>query len=1857
MKALSPKKTRSIISKRNYLIIGTLILLYQTSNNLFAQSIMISQYIETNSGSTPKGIEIYNISGANITFSSSNNLRVFQGTNGGSCGSIVNITSGTLTAGQVWVIGTSDLTSFANSNGANLSGTTTFTFAFNGDDALQLYLGSSLQDVIGTCGSDPGSSWSGNGVSTANQNIQTSTGICTGTTSYWTNPSLRFELVADGSTMTGFGDAPTGCAACTAPSTQASAISFSAVDQNTMSLTWTNGDGAGRVVVMNTSNSFTTPSNGSDPAASTIYSSGQQVIYNGSGNTVSVSGLNSSTTYWFRIYEFCNPDRNYNTATSAANPANQATIAPSPLLSANSLTAFGSQCIGSSYGPNSFTITGTTLTSANVTVAALSGYSFSINSIGPFTSSLSMNQPGGSFSTIIYVQFNPIASVNYDGYFTVAGGGAPAITVAASGQGINTTATSTTGASSAITSNAADLAGTISSLGCSNASAYGIEYSTTSGFVNGSGTSVSSSNLVSGNYNSSLSGLNPNTTYYYTSFVTNNGGTTYGSEQSFTTLDLEAPIANAGSTVGDFSFVANWDPVFGASSYELDVSTTPFSSGNADELFISEYVEGSGNNKYIEIFNGTGASVNLSDYRLRLFANGSSSAANDVLLSGSLANNATIVYRNTSASAFGGTSTVNAAVNFNGDDAVALYKISTSSYVDIFGRIGNDPGSQWSLGGNSTADQTLIRNSDIHTGVNVNPTGTGTTAFTTLSTEWTQYASDYVSNLGSHTFISDGATYVPGYQNLSVSGISQTVSGLNSNTTYYYRVRAVTASSTSINSNIITVLTSNLSCASALDVSGFSPTNGPIGTRVTISGSNFSNATSVTFNGVSATYFDIISASEIIAQVPEEGSTGPIRVADNLGCYDNSASNFTLLSLSGNCLGIMSDIIISEAYDPASGNNHYIEIYNGTAASIDLNGSDDYSLRLLNKSSASDASPTVYNLDISGLIDMSSTAIYYAGSNGGLSTIPAQGFNNGFNEYDEIQLLKNGTIIDKVQFPNNVGYDYRRKNTVTGPNVAYFTTEWNRIETGETTSDIGIFSVSSNFSISTEPIDASAEPCGSFSLNVTSTYPSVSYQWYTLNSLGNWVSIGPTLGLSGYNTSNLSINPALGFDKAQFYCEISQAICQKRTNAVQFDEIPNSRRYFRSAGSGNWNGTGIWEYASSPAGPYLTACFYPTSSSSDEIAIESGHTITVLGQDIEIDQVTVKTGGTLILNSANAITFTDGLGVDFFIEGTFIDNGNSGAGNGVFMNAGATWEMGINGSLIKTNNSSFTVYRDNYEGGMSLIPSTSSIIIRSVSGSNPSFTAVGNTYYPNLIFESNSGLWNPVSVSSRFNGSSDFPTIKGNLDIGGGGAGQVIIYNQNTNATPITVLGNTIIRSGSVLTNAGSGNGTGFDLKGNLTVDGTLTVTSSGTNEYLSLSGNTTQTIGGNGVFSIQNLRVQNTSAFGIDLQHDFTVINELRMTSGHIQTGTNLLSLGNSIINRGSLSHTAGFVVGKMRRYFNGTNSGHASSKFPMGVLGATYYDRSVNLEYTSAASTPGHLTVEFINSPMASATAGLPIASANTGGATFDVTYLEDEGYWKIDNQTSTLTDGQYTISLTGESFQSVTDISALTLLKRVGIGPWTCPGNHITASGTIAKPIISRTMVSGFSNFGFGSGAANPLPVEFLYFQATQVDAHVNLQWSTGTEINCRSFQLEKSKNAVDFEAFGEIEAAGNSSIQNYYNLVDKSPFTGVSYYRLKQMDFNGGFTYSNIAPVNFKINEELSIEWISINPQNADLTLRLNGKSEAVQFSIFDLSGRIIKQGIGHQDSNYMRISTGVIARGMYFVSIGDNSKKVIKPFVY
>src|SRR5690606_1785498 len=167
----------------------------------------------------------------------------------------------------------------------------------------------------------------------------------------------------------------------------------------------------------------------------------------------------------------------------------------------------------------------------------------------------------------------------------------------------------------------------------------------------------------------------------------------------------------------------------------------------AAELFLSEIVEGSSNNKAVEVFNGTGAAVDLAagGYRLQFYFNGSASPGGTLDLVGTLADgDVHVIAHSSSVQAILDEADQTSGVSwFNGDDTIVLLKGDT--VLDVVGQIGFDPGTQWGSGMTSTADNTLRRKPGICAG-----DSDGSDAFDP-ALEWDGFAQDTYDGLGSHT--------------------------------------------------------------------------------------------------------------------------------------------------------------------------------------------------------------------------------------------------------------------------------------------------------------------------------------------------------------------------------------------------------------------------------------------------------------------------------------------------------------------------------------------------------------------------------------------------------------------------------------------------------------------------------------------------------------------------------------------------------------------------------------------------------------------------------------------------------------------------------------------------------------------------------------------------------------------------------------------------------------------------------------------------------------------------------------------------------------------------------------------------
>jgi hypothetical protein len=176
----------------------------------------------------------------------------------------------------------------------------------------------------------------------------------------------------------------------------------------------------------------------------------------------------------------------------------------------------------------------------------------------------------------------------------------------------------------------------------------------------------------------------------------------------------------------------------------------------------------------------------------------------------------------------------------------------------------------------------------------------------------------------------------------------------------------------------------------------------------------------------------------------------------------------------------------------------------------------------------------------------------------------------------------------------------------------------------------------------------------------------------------------------------------------------------------------------------------------------------------------------------------------------------------------------------------------------------------------------------------------------------------------------------------------------------------------------------------------------------------------------------------------------------------------------------------------------------------------------------------------------------------------------------------------------------------------------------------------------------GGANPLPIELIYFSATKNNKQVNVNWETASELNNDYYLVEKSKDGVSFESFAKVAAAGNSLSKLKYATIDGNPFSGVSYYRLRQVDFNGAYSYSQIQAVEFDDSKEFSFD-VFPNPnegKNINITLNANQDDE-VLVVVYDITGQesYSKVLITSEDDNsvFAIDPSNSLAPGVYIIT--------------
>jgi len=350
----------------------------------------------------------------------------------------------------------------------------------------------------------------------------------------------------------------------------------------------------------------------------------------------------------------------------------------------------------------------------------------------------------------------------------------------------------------------------------------------------------------------------------------------------------------------------------------------------------------------------------------------------------------------------------------------------------------------------------------------------------------------------------------------------------------------------------------NSTCPSVV-LTSVLPTNGPVGTEVTITAASGLTGATATFSGITAPIVST-SATQLVVTVPAGATTGNLIVRNSVACASTPVAftviNQDITSCEGN--SSFSDIIISEIYDETSGSGGGIELFNPTAAAINLM-TNDYRLRRYVDNTASNTELDFGSVSIpsGGTILVTAVASPVPACSG--LTYQAT-LGTGWNENDKFELRKFGTTVIDVSFGGSVaGYSVLRNTNAVGPTASYNAADWS-ISTTPDCSDLGYFPPVTKVAPNLVTSPTVSITCTSTNVTLTAAGTeghvggnTLAYQWYYLAPAANvWTAVANNANYSGAATVALTITPISSFDNYQYYCQIREngATCYKATNAT-----------------------------------------------------------------------------------------------------------------------------------------------------------------------------------------------------------------------------------------------------------------------------------------------------------------------------------------------------------------------------------------------------------------------------------------------------------------------------------------------------------------------------------------------------------------------------------------------------------------------------------------------------------------------------------------------------------------------------------
>ncbi len=671
--------------------------------------------------------------------------------------------------------------------------------------------------------------------------------------------------------------------------------------------------------------------------------------------------------------------------------------------------------------------------------------------------------------------------------------------------------------------------------------------------------------------------------------------------------------------------------------------------------------------------------------------------------------------------------------------------------------------------------------------------------------------------------------------------------------------------------------------------------------------------------------------------------------------------------------------------------------------------------------------------------------------------------------------------------------------------------------------------------------------------------------------------------------------------------------------------------------------------------------------------IASGNAMTVGGNFTNNANFT-SNSNTLTLNGAGAQTYTQ-------------------AANGGWPNTagGNLYNLTVTNSSVTTLASIMTVTNNLTISGTATLASdvyniTGNAAGTFTMGAGTSLT-LGNTgsatatIFPSAFTAAHTTLNVTSTVTYQANGAqtvSVTPTY-GNLVISTGAAAST----KTLPGTPLTIAGNlttnasatlstttrTVTLTGNFINNGTFSASTGtFNISGDFTNNSTFTP-GTGTTIF---KGSIAQAIGGSTSTTFYNFTLNNSSGMttGVTQNINTNVSNILTLTAGAYNLNGFTLSLSTTLTGGSATAYVVSENTSMTSIFqWNNISMSVASFVFPFGAtIGGTNYYLPFTFNISSAALSLGNVAaatydVGSNNTPFAPGVTNLIGASTGCYGGIDESVQAIVDRWWYINapsNPTANITftyAGPEAATLTGipgcgstlDAYQWNTSLAYWN--PRVGGGT-----AAITAAGSTGSLSSASQATFPASEWVAGLFAA-ALPIKLVYFDAKVNDeGNVNCTWEAATQSNNRLFTVEKSIDGVNFDSAGTLPGAGTTSQLIDYSLLDEHPYTGTSYYRLKQTDIDGASTVSAIVPVNISPKAGMTI---FPNPAKATMLLNYITKAAStLNVQITDLTGRVISTNDYNLQNggNTFSINVSNLAQGTYLLQAFDGVKTTTSKFI-